>query len=185
MFVWTGGGAAPAGVLGPSSVGERVALLLAERFGTAPPTAGARARARVRRTSRSFPSAQLTAWSAGMAERYLAAESTRVPPHGVPEGELRRADIRLAADGALLAGWCEAFEDDLRVEPAMRKPGAERLQDYRSCSRQYGLPLTLCLSVSVSVALSLSLSLWLCLYYSTSVSLPVCPCAFTCLSLSL
>ena len=117
-----------------------------------------------------------------MAERYLAAESTRVPPHGVPEGELRRADIRLAADGALLAGWCEAFEDDLGVEPAMRKPGAERLQDYRSCSGQYGLPLTLCLPVSLSLSLCLclclsgSFSITLSLSLYLSVPLPFCVC---------
>jgi RimJ/RimL family protein N-acetyltransferase len=98
-------GAAPVGLLGPADVSERVALRLAECFGTGPP-------------------------SAGMAERYLAAVATCDPPHGMPKGELRRADIDFAADGTLLAGWCEAFEADVGLEAAMRKPGAERVHDY-------------------------------------------------------
>lgn len=100
-------GSPPVGLLGPADVSERAALRLAQRFGTGPP-------------------------SAGMAERYLAAVATREPPHGMPQGELRRADIDPAADGALLAGWCEAFEEDVGIETAMRKPGTERLQDYRN-----------------------------------------------------
>ena len=98
--------APPTGLLGPSEVSERVAARLAERFGTGPLTAG-------------------------MTERYLAATAPRDSPHGAPEGALRPADTDPAsADGALLAGWCEAFEQDVALEAAMRKPGAERLMEY-------------------------------------------------------
>jgi len=100
-------GSPPVGLLGPTDVSERVALRLAERFGIGPP-------------------------SAGMAERYLTAVATRDPPFGMPAGGLRRADIDPAADGTVLATWCEAFEDDVGMEAAMRKPGAERLQNLQN-----------------------------------------------------
>ena len=46
----------------------------------------------------------------------------------MPAGVLQRADIDPeAADGAQLAAWCEALEDDVGMEKVMRKPGVERL----------------------------------------------------------
>merc|ERR1712117_495656 len=67
-----------------------------------------------------------------MTERHLAAVATRDPPLGMPDGELRRADIDPAADGTVLATWFEAFEDAVGIEAAMRKPGAEGLQNFQN-----------------------------------------------------
>ena len=59
-----------------------------------------------------------------MAERYLVAKEVRDPPRGIPAGGMRAP---AAADEALLAQWCEAFQEDAGVDAVMRRPGAEQV----------------------------------------------------------